>query len=111
MIEKRYEYTVGDDKTIEKVVNTKYCAINHMILNKGEGLPVHKANSNVHMIVVRGTISLKLDEQDMHDYKKGSILEIPFGTQMNVFNSYDETTEIFVVKAPAPEYYKELVGE
>jgi quercetin dioxygenase-like cupin family protein len=109
MIEKKYEYTIGEDKTIERIVNTKFSAINHMILKHADGLPLHKANSDVHMIVVRGEISLKLNEQEVHSYPTGSILEIPYGTHMNVYNDGDEITEIFVVKAPAPEYYKELV--
>lgn len=110
MTEKRYEYTLSDEKTIEMVVNTKFCAINHMILNKEERLPVHKANSNVHMIVVRGRISLKLNDQEVHRYSKGSILEIPYGTKMDVFNNDKDIAELFVVKAPSPQYYKELIG-
>ncbi|MCK5130296.1 MAG: cupin domain-containing protein [Clostridiales bacterium] len=110
MIEKSYKYTIGDAKKIEKLINTKFCAINHMILNNGEGLPVHKANSDLHMIVIRGTISLNLDEQEIQKYEKGNILEIPYGTMMHVHNTDDAIAEIFVVKAPSPEYYKELVG-
>lgn len=111
MVEKRYEFTRSDEKVIEKIVDVKYAMINHMILNKEDRLPVHNANSNVHMIVVRGVISLKLDEQEVHDYEAGSILEIPYGTKMDVFNSGEETVELFVVKAPSPAYYKKLVKE
>lgn len=109
MIEKRYEYTISDEKKIEKIVSNKFVAINHMILGKDDRLPLHNANSDVQMLVTRGTITLKLNNQDEHNYDVGSILEIPMGTRMNVFNKGENVTEIFVIKAPSPEYYQELV--
>ncbi len=57
------------------------------------------------MKVLRGTLSIQLDEQDDHNYVKGNILEIPFKTKMNVRNKNDETLELLVIKAPAPKNY------
>ena len=102
MIEKNYKYSVAETKTIEKVVGAKNVHINHMILPKGDCLPLHYANSNVYMTVMRGTISLILDEQEQHDYGVGNILNIPNNTKMNVCNNDDPVAEILVVKAPAP---------
>ena len=102
MIEKNYKYTIADTKTIEKLVADENVHINHMILPKGEGLPLHNSNSNVYMTVMRGTISLILDEQERHDYEAGNILNIPNNTKMNVSNNEDAVAEILVVKAPAP---------
>ena len=102
MIERPVSYTVTDEKTIERIIEDENVAINHMILNQGEALPTHNANSNVYMIVVRGEISLSLGEQDTHSYPKGNIVCIPHKTHMRVFNAGTETTEIFVIKAPSP---------
>ena len=106
MIEKKFDYTLGNSKTIEKVILDDNVNINHMILPKGEGLPEHYSNSNVYMIVVNGTVSLDLGEQSRQTYAKGAILNIPYNTKMNVRNYDDEVCELFVVKAPAPHKYQ-----
>ncbi len=108
MLEKLYKFTVSDNKTIEKIVDVKHVAINHMILNKDDRLPLHHTNSDVHMIVARGEISMKLNEQQMHSYKAGSIIEIPYGTKMDAFNNGTDIVELFVVKSPSPAYYNKL---
>ncbi len=102
MIEKRNLFTVSNEKVIERIIDYDAVGINHMVLPKGEGLPIHFANAPVYMIVVRGEITLELDEQDPHAYPAGSILEIPYQTKMDVRNLQDEVTELFVVKAPGP---------
>ena len=107
MVETKFEYTIGNEKTIEKIILDDNVNINHMILPKDEGLPEHYSNSNVYMIVAKGTISLDLDQQERHSYKVGSILNIPFGTKMNVKNYEEETAELFVIKSPAPHKYQE----
>ena len=106
MIEKTYQYSLGNDKTIEKVVADENVNINHMILGKGECLPEHHSNSNVYMIVVRGVVTLGLDESPDETFAVGRIINIAYNTKMNVCNKSEETLEIFVIKAPAPESYK-----
>lgn len=102
MIEIHHNFTKTDSKHIERIFEDMRLGINHMVLPKDDALPLHSANSNVYMIVVRGMISLKLDEQEQHDYSAGNILIIPVGTKMNVFNENEEVAEIFVVKSPSP---------
>lgn len=102
MIEKIYKLTQGNEKTIEKVIADENLHYNHMILGKNEGLPVHFSNSVVYMTVLRGTLSIDLDAQEMNRYETGTILKIPFNTKMNVVNQDDDVLEITVIKAPAP---------
>jgi quercetin dioxygenase-like cupin family protein len=102
MIEKIYKLTQGNEKTIEKVIADENLHYNHMILGKNEGLPVHFSNSVVYMTVLRGTLSIELDAQEMNRYETGTILKIPFNTKMNVVNQDDDVLEITVIKAPAP---------
>ena len=102
MLEKKYAFAMTEGKTIEKIVDDENVNINHMILPRGEGLPEHYSNSNVYMLVVKGNITLQLDDQENHTYETGSIVNIPFKTKMNVFNDTCDLTEIFVLKAPAP---------
>lgn len=103
MLEKQLNFTKTDTKIIEKIIEDDNVGINHMVLGKSDALPEHYSNSNVYMIIVRGQVSLKLNEQEEHIYPSGSIINIPFKTKMNVYNQFDEILEFFVVKAPSPK--------
>ena len=60
------------------------------------------SNSNVYMTVVRGKLSIALDDQEIHVYEEGTLLKIPENTKMNVKNLNELVLELIVVKAPAP---------
>jgi len=102
MIEKTFQMTKGEEKTIERIIADEHINYNHMILPKGDSLPLHYSNSNVYMTVVRGRVSIGLDDQEMHEYDFGTIINIPNGIKMNVTNKHDDTLELIVVKSPAP---------
>ena len=106
MINKVYKYTISENKIIEKIVNDDVAMINHMVLPKGGCLPVHNANSNVYMIVARGTVTLELDGTPPETYPKGSILNIAYGTLMSVCNTNNNILELFVIKAPGLSQYE-----
>ncbi len=103
MVEQIFKLSVGDEKAVEKVIFDDNIHYLHMVFNKNEGLPEHFSNSNVYMTVIRGKLSIGLDEQDVHEYEAGTLLKIPFQTKMNVKNLHDETLELIIVKAPAPQ--------
>jgi quercetin dioxygenase-like cupin family protein len=103
MIEQVFNMSIGNKKTVEKVIQDDNIHYLHMIFNKDEGLPEHFSNSNVYMTVLRGTLSIGLDEQEIHQYEAGSVLKIPFNTKMNVNNYNEQVLELIVVKAPAPK--------
>jgi quercetin dioxygenase-like cupin family protein len=107
MIEKVYKYQKIDEKVIERIVDDDNVALNHMVLTKNTGLPEHYSNSNVYMIIVRGTMTLKLNDQKPHKYSTGDIINIPYNTKMNVNNLDEEVLEFFVVKSPNPRHYKD----
>ncbi len=103
MVEQIFKISVTDDKAIEKVIFDENIHYIHMVFNKDEGLPKHFSNSNVYMTVVRGKLSISLDEQDTHEYDKGTLLKIPVDIKMLVRNLHQEVLELIVVKAPAPK--------
>jgi quercetin dioxygenase-like cupin family protein len=103
MIEQVFKLSVGNEKAVEKVIFDENLHYLHMVFNNGEGLPEHFSNSTVYMTVLRGTLSITLNEQEPHAYQGGTLLKIPFQTKMNVRNLHDETLELIVVKAPAPK--------
>ena len=102
MVEQVYQLETGDKKVVEKVIMDENIHYIHMVFNKDEGLPEHYSNSNVYMTVVRGKLSIALDDQEIHSYEVGTLLKIPENTKMNVRNLHDPVLELIVVKAPAP---------
>lgn len=112
MLETIYTYSLEDGKKVEKLFDHPHAMINHMVFPKGEGLPEHFSNSNVYMVIVRGTLTLQLGDQEPHHYQKGELVNIPYKIKMNVGNIHQETLEIFVIKAPTPlKYLEDLKGE
>lgn len=103
MIEQIFNFSLGNEKAVERVIQDENVHYIHMVFNKGEGLPEHFSNSNVYMTVIRGRLSIGLNEQEIHEYTAGTVLKIPFKTKMNVKNLHDDVLELIVVKAPAPE--------
>jgi quercetin dioxygenase-like cupin family protein len=102
MVEKVYELAATSEKSVRRVVLDENLNYIHMVFPKGEGLPEHYANSNVYMTVVRGRLSIRLDDQEVHAYPAGTLLKIPVKTRMNVRNLDDAVLELIIVKAPAP---------
>lgn len=103
MIEKPYVFNNSEVKLVEKIIEDDHVAVNHMILAKNDRLPEHFANSHVYMIIVRGTMTLQLNEDAPHHYPAGNIVNIPYQTKMNVSNQQEDLLEFFVVKAPSPK--------
>ena len=103
MIEQIFKLAKGNEKAIEKVVFDENIHYLHMVFNQNEGLPEHFSNSNVYMTVIRGTLSIGLNEQEIHEYASGTLLKIPYQTKMDVKNLHTDTLELIVVKAPAPK--------
>ncbi|MDO9536444.1 MAG: cupin domain-containing protein [Bacillota bacterium] len=103
MVEQVFSMTLGDERTVEKVVQDENLHYLHMVFNKDEGLPEHYSNSTVYMTVLRGKLSIQLDDQEIHEYDAGNVLKIPFKTKMNVRNLHQEILELIVIKAPAPK--------
>ena len=66
MIEQVYKISTGNEKAVEKVIYDENLHYLHMVFNKDEGLPEHFSNSNVYMTVVRGTLSIGLNDQERH---------------------------------------------
>ena len=105
MIEKIFPLASGGGRVVEKVVQDDNLDYIHMLFNQNEGLPEHFSNSNVYMTVLQGTLSIRLNDQEIHRYDAPTMLQIPYKTKMNVRNLDDTVLELIVIKAPAPKNY------
>lgn len=103
MVERVFTLSKGNEKIIERILLDENIHYLHMVFNKEDGLPEHFSNASLYMTVIRGKLSISLNDQDIHEYASGTLLKIPFQTKMNVKNLHEETLELIVVKAPAPK--------
>ena len=76
MIEHVFNISRGDEKAIEKVILDENLQYIHMVFGKDEGLPVHVSNSNVYMTIIRGNLTIGLNDQEDHEYAAGHVLKI-----------------------------------
>lgn len=112
MIQTEYRYTTAGDPApttvapdgplMEKVIDDERVNINHIVVPPGGSVPTHVSNSWVHQIVVRGTLSLSLEDEAFADHTTGAIVAVPFNKKMVIENRGTEMLEFFVVKAPNP---------
>jgi quercetin dioxygenase-like cupin family protein len=103
VIEKSFQYALTDAKTMEKVVDEEAVMINHIVVPAKEAVHTHVSNSNILQIIVRGTLSLSLEDGLFVDYPAGTIVSVPFNQKMSIQNHGTETLEFFVIKAPNPK--------
>ncbi len=104
MIEQVFPFQRTDGPVMEKLVDRPdRVLIAHVVLPVGQATPRHATNADVHLIVVRGTLSIQLGEQAPHLYAAGSVVAVPFETLMEARSAGPEPLEFFAVKAPHPD--------
>jgi quercetin dioxygenase-like cupin family protein len=89
-----------------KLVDEKYLQLMQAALKPGQSVPQHNANSNVHILVVRGEVVINLDGTDVLA-REGSLVPVIHKTAMNIKNKSDRDASFLIIKTPNPS---ELVG-
>jgi quercetin dioxygenase-like cupin family protein len=104
MTHRKYSYTTEESGSLvmEKIVDDDPVNINHIVVPPGGVVPTHVSNSDVHQIIVRGKLSLSLDDGPFAEFTTGDIVAVPFNQKMVIENRGSETLEFFVIKTPNP---------
>lgn len=84
-----------------QLVNEKHLLVMQVALKPGQQVPEHKANSNVHLLVIEGQVTLTLAGKDTVA-AKGTLIPIAFMTPMNIRNTTSENASFLVLKTPNP---------
>ncbi|MFA5736369.1 MAG: hypothetical protein WC925_04605, partial [Bacilli bacterium] len=77
MIENIFKLTQGKKTTVERVLVDENIHYLHFILNKDQDRPVHFSDAPLYMTVLKGTLTLRLAEQDNQVYPVGTVIKIP----------------------------------
>lgn len=88
-----------------EVVNEKDLLLMQIALRAGQSVPAHKANSNVHLLLLQGQIEVDLAGQT-HRLKTGDLLPVALGTPMEITNAATENATFLVLKTPNPSELK-----
>jgi quercetin dioxygenase-like cupin family protein len=84
-----------------KLVDEKYLQLMQAALKPGQTVPQHNANSNVHILVVRGEVVINLDGTDVLA-KEGSLVPVIHQTLMNIKNKSGRDASFLIIKTPNP---------
>lgn len=106
MLEKTYKYSITNQKLIEKIVDDENIIFSHAVLEASQALPTHFSDSNVYLSIIRGELTIELNDQAPNVYPVGSIVNVPFNTKMTLTNKGSEPLEFFAVKSPNPRDMK-----
>lgn len=90
-----------------KLVDEKYLLVMQAALKPGQSVPQHSANSNVHILVVRGEVVIDLNGTESLT-KEGALVPIAYKTSMSIMNKSNKDASFLIVKTPNPS---EMVGE
>ena len=84
-----------------KLVDEKYFLLMQAALKPGQSVPQHNANSNVHILVVRGEVVINLDGTESLA-REGSLLPVSHQTSMNIKNKSGQDASFLIIKTPNP---------
>jgi quercetin dioxygenase-like cupin family protein len=84
-----------------KLVDEKYLLLMQAALKPGQSVPQHDANSNVHILIVRGEVVINLDGTEVF-VKEGSLLPVIHKTSMNIKNKSGQDASFLIIKTPNP---------
>lgn len=88
-----------------ELVHDKELLLMQIALQPGQAVPAHKANSNVHLLLLAGQLEVDLAGQ-VHRLKTGDLLPVAYDTPMEIRNAEAENATFLVLKTPSPAAYK-----
>lgn len=92
----------NDDKMANrKLIDEKHLLVMQIALKPGQSVPQHNANSNVHLLVVRGDLAVNLDGVD-NLVREGDLLPVAYQTPMIIKNTGSIDATFLVLKTPNP---------
>ena len=92
-----------------KVADEKHVLMMQVALKPGQKVPEHKANSNVHLVVLQGAVVVNLAGTDI-PAKAGDLVPIAVGTQMHIRNDSQANATFLIVKTPNPSELDSAAG-
>ena len=87
-----------------KAADTPEVLLMQIALLPGKSVPVHKANSNVHVYVLFGEIDMELNG-NKESFSEGDLMRVEYGTEMFISNPSAGESAFMVIKTPHPSEF------
>ncbi len=84
-----------------KIIDAKYLMIMQIALKPGQTVPQHNANSNVHLLVLKGGVTVELNGENKL-LKEGDLQFVEYKTPMKISNTGNVNATFLVLKTPNP---------
>ena len=99
MIEKVSEYNIQQSEALRNLETNDSFILNHVVIDPGQSFPAHVTEHDVYIIIAKGQVSIKINDQSLHNYKSGNMISFPKGVVSGISNNSESQTELFVVKS------------
>ena len=97
-MEKVYQYTITNEEISENIFKDEKLLMNHVVVPQGKVFAKHPTDATVYALIVRGELSVTIEENPTKAYKAGQLVNIPKGADTELGNKGNEPLELFVVK-------------
>ncbi len=97
--QERHQNPHGVD--VRKLYDKESAMVSHITLQAGEGLKPHKTPVDVFFVILEGTPTIVVGEEEAV-CEKDNLIESPAHIVHNIYNASDTIARILVVKAPKP---------
>lgn len=97
-MEKVYSYTITNQEIFENIFKEEKLLMNHAVVPAGKVFPKHPTDATVYALIVRGELSLTIEDHAPKTFRAGQLVNIPKGADSELGNRGDEPLELFVVK-------------
>ena len=93
-----YEFSMGDDLAVQRLVQDPNLVINRLVVPAGASVPAHATESSAYFIITDGVLSLALNHEEPKEYPAGTIVAIEAKSMMAIANTQNEPMRLFVIK-------------
>jgi len=93
-----FHYTLTDEETFETIFNQDNCIMNHVVMPKGKVFPKHPTDAQVFITVLRGELTVVLEEDAPIRLTRGQVANVPQGVESSLGNLSDDVVELMVLK-------------
>ena len=93
-----YPYTQSNTSIFENIFKSDNVLMNHVVVEPGQSFPKHPTDAEVYALVVKGVLSIAIEEESPENYEAGRVVYIPKGLLSELANKSEGIVELFVVK-------------
>ena len=89
-----------------QLVSDSHLFVMQAALRPGQQVPLHNANSSVHLLILEGRVAVTLNETETAAVK-GDLIPVACGTPMSIRNNSETNASFLILKTPNPNALKQ----